>query len=480
MTRNYIKKQYILRREPIMTTLIEENQKFHSAIPSWSGYNYQGKVAIYSALSFINSKQGVDLSRYSLELEWYEDFAIKVDDTYISIHQVKSYKYTTLSKYKDSIWNLLGKAFEENIQQVFLHTSESILSTDKIEEELITLDPPTKKKNERDYTPFYYYKLITDNSAYNEIFKKIYKYKYRTDNSEVDFCGITEIDNKIKWQIKEYYNLQGKSESEEQINRAFLNILNHLNEHITSRHREEQALGTKTPPVVINMKEFYEILEEDWERASEEYYTQQLRHSFYKTSESFLHTLFKSKRVNEIDLKRAEEFIAQINLLDTSKFLEFCKKVTPYITVRKMDIQKFRELIPVNGLKTSLISTLIMVKQRLDNKHLLQRRINNKTENYLPTTIDHDPTLALVSEEIIVGELASDILENDDLDEFLYEVEAMISHKVKTDSLERAASRIDLVPEVEKDNEQDRNDKFTKIKKIRIVDLNQAKEELNK
>lgn len=56
----------------------------------------------------------------------------------------------------------------------------------------------------------------------------------------------------------------------------------------------------------------------------------------------------------------------------------------------------------------------------------------------------------------------------------------MISHKVKTDSLERAASRIDLVPEVEKDNEQDRNDKFTKIKKIRIVDLNQAKEELNK
>lgn len=462
-----------------MSTSLVESRKYHSAIPSWSGYNYQGKVAIYSVLDTINAKIGTDLSRYSLELEWYEDFAIKVDGLYLSIHQVKSYKRTGLSEYKDAIWNLLGKAIDENIQEVYLHTSESILKKNEIREKLKTLTPPEKKKNEKAYTPFYYYELVMDNGNYNKAFKYFFKYKYIIEGKEVDFCEISKIDNQIKLQIIEYYKLQNIPISEVQVKRAFLNILNCLNEHITLRHRKEQASATEMDSIEINFDVFDGILKTDYEESSEEYYTQQLRHALYKNSESFLHTLFRGKRVAEFDLKRAEEFIAKINLLDNKRFLEFCKIVTPHITVRKMDIQKFRELIPQNGLQVSLIYTLIMVKQSLDNKFLLQRKINNRTENYLPTTIDLDPTLPLVSKEVVIGSLARDILNNEELDEFLYEVDAIISQKVKAESLEKSASRIDEVPETDPSLEQDRYKKFTKIKKIRIVDINQAGEELN-
>ena len=45
----------------------------HSAIPSWSGYIYQGKLAIYEALRVIRKKLNddtdFDFSDYELEVE---------------------------------------------------------------------------------------------------------------------------------------------------------------------------------------------------------------------------------------------------------------------------------------------------------------------------------------------------------------------------------------------------------------------------
>lgn len=68
------------------------------AIPSWNGYNYQGKVGLYVCLENIltEARKGVDvpsfvsfLGEHHIEYEWIEDFAIKKSDTYLSLHQVK-------------------------------------------------------------------------------------------------------------------------------------------------------------------------------------------------------------------------------------------------------------------------------------------------------------------------------------------------------------------------------------------------------
>lgn len=79
----------------------------NDAIPSWSGFNYQGKMAILCALQEINKNNSVD--EYSIELERQEDFAILHNDTTLALYQVKAvlsqkkHRYYTVSSSEESV-----------------------------------------------------------------------------------------------------------------------------------------------------------------------------------------------------------------------------------------------------------------------------------------------------------------------------------------------------------------------------------------
>ena len=90
------------------------NEKYiHDATPTWNGFNYQGKVGLYVALKKLNDvykkDKSTDFSKFSLEFEWFEDFAIKYDNKYLSIHQVKAKQSKQKSDYKTLISDLLKK-----------------------------------------------------------------------------------------------------------------------------------------------------------------------------------------------------------------------------------------------------------------------------------------------------------------------------------------------------------------------------------
>lgn len=63
-----------------------------SAITSWEDYEYQGHVALYIALKKIFDllQQGKSISGYDMQIEGEEDFSIRKDNKYISLHQVKA------------------------------------------------------------------------------------------------------------------------------------------------------------------------------------------------------------------------------------------------------------------------------------------------------------------------------------------------------------------------------------------------------
>ena len=63
-----------------------------SAITSWEDYEYQGHVALYIALKRIYDllQNGKSISGYDLQIEGEEDFSIRKDSKYISLHQVKA------------------------------------------------------------------------------------------------------------------------------------------------------------------------------------------------------------------------------------------------------------------------------------------------------------------------------------------------------------------------------------------------------
>lgn len=63
-----------------------------SAITSWENYEYQGHISLYIALKklFDLLKCSESISDYDLQIEGEEDFSIRKDKKYISLHQVKA------------------------------------------------------------------------------------------------------------------------------------------------------------------------------------------------------------------------------------------------------------------------------------------------------------------------------------------------------------------------------------------------------
>ncbi|HFQ6221182.1 TPA: dsDNA nuclease domain-containing protein, partial [Pseudomonas aeruginosa] len=57
-----------------------------SAISSWSGFVYQGKVALYHCLKLITEGE----REFELQLDSTDDFAIYKDGKLFSAHQVKA------------------------------------------------------------------------------------------------------------------------------------------------------------------------------------------------------------------------------------------------------------------------------------------------------------------------------------------------------------------------------------------------------
>lgn len=62
------------------------------AIISWENYEYQGHIALYIALKNIYDllQRGTSISDYDLQIAGEEDFSIRKNDKYISLHQVKA------------------------------------------------------------------------------------------------------------------------------------------------------------------------------------------------------------------------------------------------------------------------------------------------------------------------------------------------------------------------------------------------------
>lgn len=82
------------------------------ATPSWSGYIFQGEVALCKAIETINTL-GVNIpADYALNLEQDEDFSLKTDT--LEVFQVKAYlskDADKISKYKKVIQELINKYY---------------------------------------------------------------------------------------------------------------------------------------------------------------------------------------------------------------------------------------------------------------------------------------------------------------------------------------------------------------------------------
>lgn len=459
---------------------------FHSAIPSWSGFQYQGKAAINVVLDYILKIELSDIDHYFLELEWYEDFSIIKDDKYVSIHQVKSYKKRTLSEYKDALWNLLGKSVLKDGPESYLHAATELDSIEDMKARLIHLDPPSKPKPPKEpnkgpkikgYTPWHYYKMVIDADAYDSAFQNLAIYSYEDSKC---FCPVDELEGEIKKRIFQYYKKKkGSTPTQAHIETTYNYLLGELDKHITIRHITEQESDEITQELLpdrICFSDLITVLDSEWEEPSEEYITHRLRNTFHSTCDLLFQELYETivtqgNNDRLQDLHRAENYVRAIASMSNTTFFTFCQMVTPHIEFKKADSHAFRNLIPENGMDV-FCSALYEIKRALNGyKYIIQNQQGNLC--YLPSTIKMNVS-RLRTESNEVSKIAVGILGNAAIRNELYEVEVIITENVQADSLESAANKfIDIKSKDEKKNN------ITKIKNIRLIDIDTAMEELN-
>ena len=157
----------------------------NDAIPTWSGFNYQGKMMLLYVLELINQiakDKNKDIDAYSVELEKTEDFCIICDSEYKSFHQVKAY----LSKDK---WNSYSKAMDKLLK----HRAESNNPTAKC---YLTVAKEIKDWDDASNT----YNVSV------ELYKRASK-----------VVGVCDVRNEIDMEILAYLKSKGYSDKAEEI-----------------------------------------------------------------------------------------------------------------------------------------------------------------------------------------------------------------------------------------------------------------------
>ncbi|MGL5417594.1 MAG: ABC-three component system protein [Clostridium sp.] len=308
--------------------ILEKNSyNDQDASSKWSGFNYQGKIAIYVALYLINNPQIAEKKEmekwnvYSLEIEGLEDFAILKENEYISIHQVKAYTSSlTPSKLNNAFWGLIGKTIEnKTIKKSCLHTLKEVVKLRNSTEENIKYIrnlKPDKEKEEK------YKKSYGEKES---LLKKVFdKLAFYDKHESYKLCvSLGEINELIKDEIKQYYKDNGYERykcEEMYLKEVFNNILGRIDEHICKRHD-----GKLNQYNHINFEEVIGYITEVPDLASHEYFLYKLRMKIFDTTLEYCMECSELEERNNCENCNMKMYLEELNNLDNLQFISYIR-----------------------------------------------------------------------------------------------------------------------------------------------------------
>ncbi|PWN58010.1 hypothetical protein [Chryseobacterium viscerum] len=200
------------------------------ATPSWSGYIFQGEVALCKAIEIINTC-GVDIpEHFCLRLEQDEDFSFKTN--VLEVFQVKAYlskDADKLSKYRDVIAELIDK----------YHYSKTVKKdpTDgRRKIELYSLNRRTRPIHCSLITDKVIIDYEQDHSSFNKRYQAIEFDKFAVIHG---VYKLENISDKIDTEIKKIFPADTVSSGDIELKRNF--CLNNIVNLIKERHRTKQV-----------------------------------------------------------------------------------------------------------------------------------------------------------------------------------------------------------------------------------------------
>ncbi|CAH6937184.1 conserved hypothetical protein [Vibrio chagasii] len=420
------------------------------ASPSWSGFNYQGKVALYYTLRQINSLPlNTDFSNLSLVLEDNEDFEIRDSGNFVSFHQVKAYNTSSYSKYSDALLeitlelskqpNVLGKihtwkqvnpktdftniidSLRDDIQSII---DEYRLANPKTGDSYIekavsnTSNRPKPSSIIRSAFPSYSASNISSEldrivKNQNNAISRLEAYIYDDGNS---YCDLSSINLKIKSEISKLLSSRNLVNTPERIQKTLHHFLGIIDSYIIDRHKAKQS----TDKLSIGFVEIIEAVTQDHEGIGLQYLSYAFKDQFAYLMDEYINdpTLYQEVG-DKCNLKESKNILLSLGALELwTYYRHFC----PHINLQELNNTDNAINVDKNGIRFVLLKILHeldynCISNIKEKCQMLYKTTSLPIKRFLPSTIMVGVPIAYIERQII---------SNSNMWEFLFEVENII------------------------------------------------------
>ncbi|WP_368193504.1 ABC-three component system protein [Aeromonas sp. s8] len=355
----------------------EDDEKYPaSAISSWSGFVYQGKIALYHSLKLIYDD---DLD-FELQLDSSDDFAIYKNGKLHTAHQVKA----KISKYRSGY----TKALEQS----------TLIELDKI----------------KGTTRYFHVSVQLDNTddhigASGETVK-IYRYgdKY--------YCGLGEIEGLTKELIKKVCEKQSITVSDNLINFNYCLLSEKISTIAIHCHKLNQVDGVREARAAyenrIKASSLLADLLNENPYQNRDYYAVELKSRLLTHLEERLDKALPT--MNDATYERARRLCDHIRETPINELKTLCQMMKPserFQDVQTNDIRRYTKLIQA-----------ISVEPIFNH---LPHYLDSKNQFYVPTALDVDES------EECESDMINEMKNNGALLRLLFEYNHLIASKAE-------------------------------------------------
>ncbi|WP_259642637.1 ABC-three component system protein [Pseudomonas savastanoi] len=308
----------------------EEASRYpHSAISTWSGFVYQGKVALYHCLKLINQGD----CNFQLQLDSTDDFAIYKNNELISAHQVKAKIGDYRSNYKDAL------------------KKSAAIELDRI--------AGTKRY-------FHISQPINDNSDYVDAnHERVEFYAY----GDLCHCELDKIEELTKQVIKEIYTRQAVVYDDSLVDSNYCLLSDKISSQALVIHAKIQNEGDAQRIAAYEHRVPAESILKDildanpYER--KDYYAIELKARLHTHLEERLADSLPG--MSDAAYERARRIYKLIRLSEGGDFKILCQLMKPsekFSRIQSSDIRRYSDLLHTINIEPILIATTTLLRQR--------------------------------------------------------------------------------------------------------------------
>ena len=424
----------------------------HTAAANWSGFIYQGRIALYHVIKLLYNNCEAELAELYLQIDSIEDFTIikyGQDGNIIPVtmHQIKAVKSNYYSTYEGDFKQLEEKKEATGVEEVeaYFHLSTK---NEKTKAQIVALHKSLK----------------------------IYCYE-----NEQEFCPLNEIDGMIKNNIVLACQKHGVDGYE---NVQTIQLLYDVLEKIVSdkvvyihsqNHSNGIAIRNAAYDNPVPLIDFLKAISQDIAAIiqDEKYFETKIKSNLNRYFQEFCIETDEGDFNDEIKVKMGK-YLYLFNSFNSESFKSFLQSIRPNKEIRYTNLEEYADRsLHQDEIKDTFFKTLMEIKESNNNQGIGWNC--SELKQYFPTTITHsnsEENKKRVCNRIMNTALSTML-------DVPFNADYLITSECNVDSIQTYANKISDAYPAANEEIAKWEDKITNWRKIGLIDLETAKNTLN-